>query len=470
MTTNVPAPTFGDRGFVTPQTSEILTGVQADLNQAFGGDLDPALTTPQGQVATSEAAIIADCYGQFVFLANSVDPAFASGRMQDAIGRIYYMTRIPAQATVVTAQCVGANGTVIPIGATAQDQDANQYICIQPGTIPITGTIDLLFQSVVTGPIACPMGFLNTIVGTIPGWDSIDNAVAGVPGYDVETRAAFEFRRGQSVAINAQGTLPAVTAALFAVQNVTDVFVIQNGLSINSGAVVTGSIASNTLTVTAVTSGTLAIGQMIIGSGIADGTYISAFSSGTGGTGTYQINFPQTVGSETLTCSVGGVVLAPHSIYASVYGGLANDIGTALFKSVSNGCDYNGHETVIIQDTESGYNPPLPSYDIKYEIPDSTAIIFNVSMQNNPNVPANAIVLIRNAILAAFYGEDGGSRARIGSLIFASRFYTNIAVLGSWAVIYQLLLGIGSATNTTILMRADQVPTLSASDISVTFT
>ena len=66
------------------------------------------------------------------------------------------------------------------------------------------------------------------------------------------------------------------------------------------GAVVTGSITSTTLTVTAVTSGTLYVGQTIQGSGVSSGTIITALGTGTGGAGTYTVNKSQTVGSTTL--------------------------------------------------------------------------------------------------------------------------------------------------------------------------
>jgi len=59
---------------------------------------------------------------------------------------------------------------------------------------------------------------------------------------------------------------------------------------IPSVATVTGSISANTLTVTAVTSGTLAVGNTIYGTGIAIGTTITALGTGTGGTGTYTVS------------------------------------------------------------------------------------------------------------------------------------------------------------------------------------
>lgn len=63
----------------------------------------------------------------------------------------------------------------------------------------------------------------------------------------------------------------------------------------------TASISGNTMTVSAVSSGTLAVGQYVYGTGVTTGTYISALGSGTGGTGTYTVNNSQTVGSETIT-------------------------------------------------------------------------------------------------------------------------------------------------------------------------
>ena len=68
----------------------------------------------------------------------------------------------------------------------------------------------------------------------------------------------------------------------------------------NAGAVITGSISTTTLTVTAVTSGTLYVGQTIQGSGVTTQTIITALGSGSGGTGTYTVNNSQTVASETL--------------------------------------------------------------------------------------------------------------------------------------------------------------------------
>jgi hypothetical protein len=66
------------------------------------------------------------------------------------------------------------------------------------------------------------------------------------------------------------------------------------------GAVITGSITATTLTVTAVSSGILYVGQTIQGAGITTQTIITALGSGSGGNGTYTVNNSQTVVSETM--------------------------------------------------------------------------------------------------------------------------------------------------------------------------
>lgn len=73
------------------------------------------------------------------------------------------------------------------------------------------------------------------------------------------------------------------------------------GWSYNAPASVTASIATTTMTVTAVGSGALVVGQEISGSGVTAGTKITALLTGTGGTGTYTVSASQTVASTTIT-------------------------------------------------------------------------------------------------------------------------------------------------------------------------
>jgi hypothetical protein len=81
----------------------------------------------------------------------------------------------------------------------------------------------------------------------------------------------------------------------------------------STAAIVTGSASGTVLSVTAVTSGTLRPGLPISGTGIAAGTIISSYGTGSGGTGTYNINVSTTASSETITAPGNGGSCVPSS-------------------------------------------------------------------------------------------------------------------------------------------------------------
>lgn len=120
-----------------------------------------------------------------------------------------------------------------------------------------------------------------------------------------------------------------------------------DGLDVNTG-IVTGSISSTTLTVSAVTSGGIKVGDVISGANIEDGTTITAFLTGTGGTGTYTVDTSQTVASTTITVlgNSGDVSLSiasdsngygARTVYTSAVGTGSISATTMTITSVSQG-------------------------------------------------------------------------------------------------------------------------------------
>jgi hypothetical protein len=64
----------------------------------------------------------------------------------------------------------------------------------------------------------------------------------------------------------------------------------------------TGSMSGTTLTVTALGAGApIVVGMFVDGTSVTDGTYITAFGTGTGGTGTYTINQSVSASSTAMT-------------------------------------------------------------------------------------------------------------------------------------------------------------------------
>lgn len=83
------------------------------------------------------------------------------------------------------------------------------------------------------------------------------------------------------------------------------------GILPSSSVTFTGSVSGTTLTVSAVVSGTLAVGQLITGTGVSasppgsSATYITALGTGTGGVGTYTVSVSQTVASTSMNAFAG---------------------------------------------------------------------------------------------------------------------------------------------------------------------
>lgn len=67
----------------------------------------------------------------------------------------------------------------------------------------------------------------------------------------------------------------------------------------SSNVIFTGTISGTTMTVSSVSSGSLSIGQTVVGTGITANSIITAFGSGSGSTGTYTLSQSSSVSSST---------------------------------------------------------------------------------------------------------------------------------------------------------------------------
>jgi hypothetical protein len=134
--------------------------------------------------------------------------------------------------------------------------------------------------------------FTGSISGTTLTVTAVTNGIIAI------NQALFGVGVTQETVITALGTGTGGIGTYTINQSQTVTSSLMN--SATAGAVVTGSIAGTTLTVTAVTSGTLYVGQTIQGSTVTVQTIITALGTGTGGAGTYTVNNSQTVTSRTL--------------------------------------------------------------------------------------------------------------------------------------------------------------------------
>lgn len=226
---NVPDLEITAAGVISPQAVDIRAGVLADENEAFGGELDIVTpSTPQARLADQLTSNILDANAEIARTLAMVDPATSEGRWQDGIGRIYFLSRKGAIASVVAAECVGQPGVTLPAGALAQDDDGNIWQSLGVAVFSLGGTATVQFACLLLGPVELGIGALTKIAQTSPGWDAITNLAPATVGSATETRTSFEIRRQESVAKNGHGTPPAIRSAVWDVENVLDVFVYDN--------------------------------------------------------------------------------------------------------------------------------------------------------------------------------------------------------------------------------------------------
>lgn len=220
-------------GVGVEDTSTIRARVAAEWASAFssGESQTPLNTdpeTPAGQLIDGQTALIAAKDSEMLAFSNGFNPKTATGLQQDALAEIYFIQRHIAQATLVTCQCTGLSGTVIPFNSIVQDVNGINYSSTAPATIPASGTVEVVFAAQQTGPINAAENTVNKIITVIPGWDSVNNATAGVTGRDRESQAEFEQRRYESVAKNSHGLAESVGGSVYNLPDVVACRIEQN--------------------------------------------------------------------------------------------------------------------------------------------------------------------------------------------------------------------------------------------------
>jgi hypothetical protein len=194
--------------------------------------------------------------------------------------------------------------------------------------------------------------------------------------------------------------------------------------------VVTGSISTTTLTVTAVTSGFLNVGSEISGTGVAAGTYITALGTGLGGTGTYTVNTSQTVASTTITGKYAQPLAAPltwglpqegdgtASTAATASATISIDMSTWVFTSGSStfsvmGCTALTVGTGANSATNAQYSATLTT------MIDNLVVAINLATANVVNIPAGwSATQVRNMVFARRTGNSLELMTRAGSASF----------------------------------------------------
>lgn len=174
----------------------------------------------------------------------------------------------------------------------------------------------LLFAQYPTAPISAFLRGANVGAAGLPALQAIASGTISVTiDGVVKTSTTITLTSASSFSAAAQ----AITTAL--------------GATGPTQASFTGAIATTTLTVSAITSGTISVGQQVTGAGISSPTFITAILTGTGGVGTYTVSLSQTVSSGTLTTITPTVTYDAQSGAFVVISGTTGASSTVSFAS-----------------------------------------------------------------------------------------------------------------------------------------
>ena len=208
-------------GTVLPDTADLLATVENEYRVALGAQLNTDPATPQGRLIATEVDARDTYLRNTAALANQINPRIAEGVFLDAIWKLTGGERRAAtQTTVNNVTLGGVPGTFIPEGSQARTPSGDVFSTLGDATIDAGGNATVDFASVEFGPIACPIGALNTAVTGILGWETVNNTEAGVAGRNEETDAASRLRRLQTLALQGVALPEAIISGLMDTEGV----------------------------------------------------------------------------------------------------------------------------------------------------------------------------------------------------------------------------------------------------------
>ena len=212
-------------GFYADDTETVRAAVAADWVTAFHKDgqvdLNTDPETPAGQLIDSQTAAITEKDTELLYLCDQFDPAKNEGIFQDAIAKIYFLSRKAATPSTATITVRGLSGTVIPVNAQIMSSaDDTIWQNVAAFTIGADGTGSGVFRCTTEGLISAAAGTLTRIMTVVAGWDTATNEHAAVVGTLEENRGQFELRRYSSVSLNSRGTAASVYARIMQLDDV----------------------------------------------------------------------------------------------------------------------------------------------------------------------------------------------------------------------------------------------------------
>jgi uncharacterized phage protein gp47/JayE len=214
-------------GIHVPPFEDILGYFRDAYRTIYGSDVYLDNDSQDGQLLGLFATAINDANAGMVSAYNSFSPATAQGVSLSRVVKQNGIERKKPTQSTAQVYLVGVAGTVIENGI-VQDDNGVQWSLPPTVTIALSGEVIATATCLTPGAVEAPIGFINKIVTTRAGWQSVSNHEAAALGDPIETDAQLRRRQKLSTEIPSEGLLAGLAGALWELPNVRDVTVYEN--------------------------------------------------------------------------------------------------------------------------------------------------------------------------------------------------------------------------------------------------
>lgn len=370
-----------------PYVTDNTGTVQATLTSSNNLGTATIVANASGFVKTTNVTFTAGSPGTVALLAGST--SINSGGTTTLNAVVLDGNSNPVSGQTVTFAVSGVSapyGSLSPVTAVTSVDGLAGPVTYTAGS---TAGTDAIVATVTSGKASSPLN-ITVLAGTIASTLAIGTSKTSVKSDGADSATI---------------TVTATNSSNVAVSGVPVTFTSPDN---NTTAVVTAYIGvsgvpvttpSTTLTVTNVTSGTLAVGQFISGTGITTGTQITSLVTGTGGIGTYLVNnSPQAVQPTTVTAttSKGGTLSSPGSCTTGAS-------GQCTITVTSGSVDHSNRTISVIASSPGVTSPSTGSISIPIQISGSSVSLNGTTGLTSGGASTTLTVLATNANGGAVY-------------------------------------------------------------------
>jgi uncharacterized phage protein gp47/JayE len=209
-------------GFIPLTLEEITARIEARMD-SYNPGFDFSPESPDGQLINIMSVLFAQAWGELDMVYHSFNPSTATGQALRNLGLISGIEQDSASRSYASLDITGVAGTPVPANSLVSDSEGNEFYLVFSGVIPFSTRV----ISRVAGPLAIPIGSVDTIVSSKVGWTGVDQPLAGVVGKIPISDLSYRNLRNKTVMRNYTGVVETIKARLLEL-GVAQVSVVNN--------------------------------------------------------------------------------------------------------------------------------------------------------------------------------------------------------------------------------------------------